>query len=141
MTRGDSRRKGIRCRLYRYIVEPPVTTVEVTPMSHIGRPPLRQTLSATGGLFGPHDRIYIGKMGLIRTHGLASLATRIPFKRAKSLTNPHRRRLVQNIGGARSGQSAMTDDIIGVSGAIRNTYKLVRFLYSAVHTYIHVLQQ
>ena len=30
----------------------------------------------------------------------------------------HRRRLVQNIGGsARSGQSAMIDDIIGVSGA------------------------
>ena len=54
-------------------------------------------------------------------------------------TGEHRRRLVQNIGGgARSGQSAMTDDIIGVSGA---TYKLVRFLYSAVHTYIHVLQQ
>ena len=49
--------------------------------------------------------------------------------------------LVQNIrGGARSGQSAMTDDIIGVS-VLRNTYKLVHFLYSAVHTYIHVLQQ
>jgi len=28
-----------------------------------------------------------------------------------------RRRLAQYIGGARSGQSAMTDDIIGVSGA------------------------
>ena len=44
------------------------------------------------------------------------------------------------LGGARSGQSTMTDDIIGVS-VLRNTYKLVRFLYSAVHTYIHVLQQ
>jgi len=33
----------------------------------------------------------------------------------------------------RSGQSAITGDIIGVSGATY-TYKLVRFLYSAAHS-------
>src|SRR6218665_4135215 len=51
-------------------------------------------------------------------------------------TFTHRRRLVQNIGGARSGQSAMTDDIIGVSGAMCNTYKLVRLFSLQCRTYV-----
>src|SRR6218665_3582034 len=60
-------------------------STEVPTMARVGRPPSLRYMQRWRSAWRRPDRIYMGRMGLMQSHGLAN---KIPFKRAKFLANP-----------------------------------------------------